>query len=207
MTMKNLRPAIWLCLMLYGSALGWPTNSWAAQATYRTNLVTMDYPVNFRDDKLLIGAAHNVFVARVIRKVGLSDLPNNPKPHTRFEVEVVLNVKGNLQGKVFIDQFGGIKDGAVYRAAGDGHVPLLEPGATYALVTRSPAVNPDNIYRLATPPNACSMISQDTSLSAQALEVLAAKSKRVSELREAYVNEIVAQPFQKDARNPYKQEK
>jgi len=149
---------------------------------------------NYHDDKELIGDAHNVFVGRVINNLGVA---NYLGTITRFEVEVVHNIKGMLSGTVTVAQDGGVVGGRVYIVVdGEAVSPasavgnyLLQPGQTYLLATRTS--NETNWYRLIPHPNARAMISQNPTLSSTQLKALAKNDLRVQALETAYPDEIV----------------
>ncbi len=117
------------------------------------------YPFDVKDERLLVGDADNVFVGRVVEKVGASGLDSVgvpeqwdvPTPRTQFSVEVLNNVKGALQGTVTVSQDGGYVEYAADRDYPEAGVqagervrelilvegdPLLEPGQEYLLVTK-----------------------------------------------------------------------
>jgi len=91
------------------------------------------------DEKQLVGFATNVFVGRVVEKVGAEGAPlsgpgGEVVPRTQFSVAVLKNIKGDLGGKVVVSQTGGY-DGAggeEVRVEGD---PLLKPGQQRLFVT------------------------------------------------------------------------
>jgi hypothetical protein len=71
------------------------------------------YVADFRDDKILMGASHNVFIARVTREVGTKG--HEFGPETQFEVEVIENIKGDLSGTVIVNQQGGYETASIER--------------------------------------------------------------------------------------------
>ena len=101
--------------------------------------VEVDYAFEPTDERQLVGFATNVFVGRVIGKVGAEGAPlsgpgERVMPRTQFSVAVLENVKGSLGGKVTVSQTGGYDEsvGREVRIEGD---PLLEPGQELLLVT------------------------------------------------------------------------
>lgn len=104
-----------------------------------------DFVINVTDDRELVGAVHNMFIGKVIAQTG--NKPNTPppeagntpgfSPQTQFSVEVLENIKGNLNGKITVSQYGGYveKDGANQLVLYEGD-KLLEPGKTYLFATR-----------------------------------------------------------------------
>ena len=78
------------------------------------------------DDRKLVGVAHDVFVATVVRQRGST---TGELPETQFDVRVVRAVKGSLTGDVVVSQQGGIDEkGVTVVVDGDA---ALEVGRTY----------------------------------------------------------------------------
>ena len=154
------------------------------------------YVADFNDDRVLMGASHNVFVGKVVKEVGARDAEVGPE--TQFEVEIILNVKGNLQGTVVVNQLGGYRNGILYTVVNEGDVVvsgtdgknnLLQPGATYLFATR---YNGDrNWYTLNSHPNAMKLISQDKWVAIEQLIELAVNDEKVRKLQNAYKGEIL----------------
>ncbi|MFZ3382318.1 MAG: hypothetical protein WA144_00180 [Candidatus Methanoperedens sp.] len=100
---------------------------------------------NVTDDRELVGFADNVFIGKVIAQTGnkantpppeAGDVPGF-SPQTQFSVEVVENIKGNLNGIIIVSQYGGYeeKNGVNRLVLMDGD-NLLEPGKTHLFATR-----------------------------------------------------------------------
>lgn len=100
------------------------------------------------DERKLVGFADNVFVGRVEERVGDEPLesqvvpdPDGPEgpapstPQTQFSVEVLDNVKGQLNGTVTVSQTGGRVPGENAVALNNDD-PLLQPGQTVLFATR-----------------------------------------------------------------------
>ncbi len=156
------------------------------------------YITDFSDDKKLMGATHNVFVGKVLKKSGSKNLGIGPE--TQFSVEVVSNIKGNLSGVVIVNQFGGYENGILYlKEGGDSSAPentqgtskdkLIEVGKTYLFASRYNSEQ--NWYTLVSHPNARKLISSDKNLGVDHIKSLVEKDTRVAELKEAYKNEIL----------------
>ncbi len=101
--------------------------------------VEVDYAFEPTDERQLVGFATNVFVGRVVGKVGAEGAPvsgpqDNVIPRTQFSVAVLNNVKGNLSGNVSVSQTGGYDKsvGREVRIEGD---PLLKPGQVLLFAT------------------------------------------------------------------------
>lgn len=95
----------------------------------------VDHAFDVTDDRMLVGFADNVFVGRVAEKVGAEGSTGPDMPYTLFFVEVLENVKGNLDGTVAVAQAGGYDPAAGCVMLMDGD-PLLKPGQEVLLVTR-----------------------------------------------------------------------
>lgn len=109
----------------------------------------VSYSFNVADKRQLVAFADNVFVGRVTKQVGSVSLPTSSPdvrlPESQFAVEVIDNIKGQLQGTVEVSQFGGPVDVVVERGGrrvtertvdlmeGD---KLLKPGELVLLATR-----------------------------------------------------------------------
>lgn len=159
------------------------------------------FAIDLNDDRVLMGASHNVFVGRVVSQIATIAVPagsNGTLPVTQFSVEPVLNIKGNLQGTVTVEQFGGYQNGVLYVTdGGDAFVSsnasvggshLMRPGSTYLFTTR---YQNDGAYYLWAAPPASKLISQDSNLSNNQLQALAESDERVQQLQAAYPNEVL----------------
>lgn len=148
----------------------------------------------------LVGAAHNIFVGKVMRMSGTIS-GNGKVPYTKFEVKPLFNIKGNIGGLVTVKQLG--------IASGNGIVvmedsaPLMTIGYTYVLATRCDLKN--NSCTLISHPSGWKIISTDETLSDPELINLAKKDPRVNELRIAYPNEILdsADVYHKNTPNSF----
>jgi hypothetical protein len=179
------------------------------QSLNASSIVEMhhSYAANFADDKILMGASHNVFVAKVVKEIGQKE--RGVGPETQFEVEVIENIKGDLKGDVILNQLGGYKDGKLYIAERDSSSNnaedyLLKEGAVYLFATRYN--EKEDWYTLNSHPAAIRLISLDSSLGIEELKVVVQDEGRVNALREAYREET---PLEVDvkagiARNSYK---
>lgn len=160
--------------------------------------IHQEYVADFSNDKILVGGSQNVFVAKIIKEVG-NKTNISWMPRTQFEVEVISNVKGYLQGRITVSQIGGYLNGVLYVSNEDilgpsdspsaGH--LLQPGSTYLLATRYSST--DGWYAVNSFPNVIALISQDSNLTTNQLTSLAVSNNRVRQLEKAYPNEILLQ--------------
>ncbi len=99
----------------------------------------VNYAFEPADEKQLVGFATNVFVGRVVEKVGAEGAPlsgpgGEVVPRTQFSVAVLKNIKGDLGGGVTVSQTGGDESAEGRRVLGEGD-PLLEPGQQRLFVT------------------------------------------------------------------------
>lgn len=95
----------------------------------------VDHGFDVTDDRLLVGFAKNVFVGRVTKKAGSDDSVSSGIPYTLFSIQVLENVKGNLDGAITVAQAGGYDPAAGCVMLMDGD-ELLKPGQDVLFVTR-----------------------------------------------------------------------
>jgi hypothetical protein len=115
------------------------------------------YAFDAMDPRELVGFATNVFVGQVVEETGsegasLSGPGERAVPRTQFSVEVLKNVKGDVEGTVTVSQTGGYdeEEGREVRVEGDS---LLQPGKKYCSLratTRRKAGTPWSRNLLAT---------------------------------------------------------
>jgi hypothetical protein len=156
--------------------------------------IDLQYAADFSDDKVLMGASHNVFTGKVIEQIDYKE--RGIGPETQFSVEVIGNIKGSLQGTVTVDQQGGYKDGTLYIVGDDSVMKerdtkdyLLQPGSTYLFATRYN--KEQNWYTLNSYPTASKLLSADKNSNFEQLKTLALNDERVKQLKAAYPNEIL----------------
>ena len=168
-------------------------------------VVSVALPENLADDRVNVGTSHNVFLARIIREVGV--VPTDTfLPVTRFEVEVLLNIKGELRRRVFVEQQGGVRNGVLLRGlteetmSNPAAAALLKPGATYfpatsvnthrleALIGRGEPNDPGSLHWLDLAPQRRMLVTTNESLGAT--ELLALAGPRAAQLRFALATEI-----------------
>ena len=123
--------------------------------------------VDLSDDRNLIGLAHKFFVGKVIsqgepRKLSIFTM-------YPYEVDVILNIKGNLQGTITVYTHG------------------LQPGSTYLMGTRW---NENDWGLITSFLDGRELISGDQALTTEQLKPLAENNPRVLALQKAYPNEI-----------------
>jgi hypothetical protein len=100
-----------------------------------TDNIVSDPP--YVNDKELVGFADNVFVGRVIKRVGYEPPSENTPsvPQTMFAVKVERNIKGSLSGTVVVAQDGGC-DPRYGRIVLVNNDHLLQPGQEVVFSTR-----------------------------------------------------------------------
>lgn len=118
---------------------------------------------------LLVKNSDNVFIGRVVEQVG--NEPRRRSPFTQFSVEVLANIKGDLKGKIVVDQEGGYKYGVLHVLRDDAIVPedmaksgeyLLLPGHVYVFATLQ---NKEKTRHTVSAPTRYTRISTDATLS------------------------------------------
>lgn len=151
------------------------------------------------DDRVMLGASHNVFIGKILRVVGAEDAMKIG-PVTQFEVEVLDNIKGDLKGTVIVQQESGYRNGILYTYHGG---KLMEPGETYLLATRY--YQERDWYHLSSHPNGSKLLSRNTKLDKESLQKMAQDDSKVKSWKEAYKNEILleADILENNARNSY----
>ncbi|CAN5727850.1 hypothetical protein BH11PAT2_BH11PAT2_06680 [soil metagenome] len=197
----NHAPAISLTSLSHENSLGIKsmlpvnssTSSTVAQPTQKIEVIDAQYAADFSNDRILVGASHNIFIGKVIAQIGTKE--RGVGPETQFSIAVIDNVKGRIQDTVTIDQQGGFKNGKLYVVGDDSLTKggntayLLQPGSTYLFATRYNAQQ--NWYTLNPYPGATKLISNDTDLSNTKLQILAKSDSRVKALESAYPREIL----------------
>lgn len=146
------------------------------------------YPVDFSDDRVLVGASDNVFVGEVLEESGTKDTEIGVE--TQFKVRVLKNIKGELPEEITLDQLGGYSNGVLHvidvepgneEAAKEY---MLQPGQTYILATR---VNKEqNWHTLISYPSAKSRITEIADKSEESFS----SNERVQTLSAAYLHEV-----------------
>lgn len=88
------------------------------------------WAVDVTDDRKLVGSADNVFVGKVLAKVGNKKLDRLPE--TQFSVQVEESIKGSLSREVVVNQMGYY---GLFNVWSEHQGPRLERGKTYLFVT------------------------------------------------------------------------
>jgi hypothetical protein len=151
------------------------------------SVVYSEFPPEVDTVAGLISISTNVFIGKVINRGGAG--VGHARPSTRFEVEVVGNITGEMKGKVFIDQIGvGYKNGKfiimeddIARAT-DGKINpkdvYLKTGGSYLFVAHC---SKPPICGISAPPYDRELITADNTLSNTQLLTIAENNPRVQE--------------------------
>jgi hypothetical protein len=154
-------------------------------------LIHSEYSFNVGDPKELSKWAGNIFIAKVVRKIG--EQPDARVPQTQYSANIISNIKGNAAGSIVINQAGvGYAEGKLFANAGDMVLPtaktvdpdeiFLKEGGVYLFVVRHDEKN--LWYTISAPPYDRELITADSSLSDSAALSRARENMKV----QAYVN-------------------
>lgn len=156
--------------------------------------VTALHPTDYSDDRKLIGAAHHIFVGKVVKQIRTEESPSGLE--TRFLVDVVLNLKGEFSESVEINQSGGFRDGKL-TIVDDGDVVrdgkyrdnLLKEGSVYLFAVRSSPTGERHL--LISHNNASKLISDNSVLSNEEYRAESEKDTKVQKWISLYPQEIL----------------
>ncbi|MFA6494198.1 MAG: hypothetical protein WCT49_04065, partial [Candidatus Paceibacterota bacterium] len=88
------------------------------QKHYQVAVMNPSYVDDVFSDIGMVGFGQNVFVGKVISQIGnKSDRPWRGA-EGQFDVKVIYNIKGKLDGNVIVDQVGGMKNGVFHMVSG-----------------------------------------------------------------------------------------
>lgn len=137
LSQKNSRTLFGLLLVVAMSAgVVWYVREGQARTTGEPTVrnTEVSFITDFSDARKLVGAVDNVFLGRVKAQQG-THTNAGATPWTLFEVEVLHNIKGSLQGTVIVEQQGGFdeEDNAIILVEND---PLLQPEQTYLFASK-----------------------------------------------------------------------
>lgn len=169
----------------------------------RVSPISLSYPADFSRDDILVGASQNVFVGKVLTQTG--NKKTEVGPRTQYQVEVISNIKGELDNTITLDMLGGYDEGG-HLFVVDEYKPedfLLRPGTTYLLATR---YNKDeDWYTLIPHPNARKVISLDVVADKNNLPALVSQDEKVKTFEEVFSHEILldADVFHKNTHNSF----
>jgi hypothetical protein len=132
---------------------------------------------DYRDNTILLGDSHNVFVGKVLGIVGTRPAIAGEiasAPSVQYAVSVILNIKGNVKGTITVNQFKITS-------------PLVDVGSTYVFAARYNTK--ENWYISTIYPYDYQLLTADQGLSEADLKTLAENSGKVKALQAAYPNE------------------
>ena len=84
------------------------------------------------NDRKLAGISHNIFIGKVISKIGVKSR-TDILPETQFSVQLIENIKGNLNENIIVNQQGGNDNNKIVLFEND---KMIEPGKFYLFATR-----------------------------------------------------------------------
>lgn len=116
-----------------------------------THSAVPEHAFDVTDERKLVGFAENVFVGRVVKQIGTVGSVKSADmslPRTQFSVEVLENVKGNLDGVVTVSQLGG-EDPNLNAVVLLDNDPLLEPKQEVLFTTRFDETNNHHVITTA----------------------------------------------------------
>lgn len=144
------------------------------------------YVADFSDDQELINWSDNIFVGKVLGRVGYK---NDIIPTTQFTVEVIENIKGDIKGNVIISKSGGYKNGIYYVMDGDvvhqgveNINNVFQQNSTYLFAARGPDAR--GWYHVTSFPGISKLINTDAFLDKAQLKELSAQDERVRHLND-----------------------
>ena len=158
-----------------------------------TRSIEVRFLDNLDNDQIFVGAMHNIFIGKVLKKVGQTNTNAAPIT-TQFEVEILDNIKGELSGKMVISQEGGYDNGIFTTIEGQA---LLTAGSTYILSARTDGTSH---YLISSFPRGKILLSQNPFITGDELQTVIASNKDVQSLKDAYIHE---QPLKIDVENGY----
>jgi len=121
---------------------------------------------------------HNVFVGKVVKQLDTIKYQGYEDPGVRFEVQPILNIKGNLQQPIIVTNF-----------SRPGYV-LLQSGGTYIIGARY-NIWGEGVYSVSFSQYDYHLLTQNAALSDAELKSLAENDDNVKALQVAYPNEIL----------------
>lgn len=161
---------------------------------YFGHVIHVDYIRGLNNDRMRVGMSDFVFVGKVINKQGYKK-HSVIAPFTIYSVEIIDNIKGDLDGKITMAQMGGYYFGVSYQIEDSAEI---QPGKTYLLATRYD--DKENLYVVDTHQSGSKLISEDKNLSSEELKALARADEKFNAWQEAYKNEIIPEADIKNGR-------
>ncbi|MBT2681034.1 hypothetical protein J7E38_18750 [Bacillus sp. ISL-35] len=136
--------------------------------------IPASYAFDVTDQKQLVGWADNVFIGKVEETKGTSN--EDGILETQYEVEVAENIKGQLNGRIMVNQQGGFEGNKLVLVEND---QLLKEGESYLFVSRQ---NKQHGWHTIVPAYGDIMIENETQ-----------KEELIAIYKAAYENEV---PFE-----------
>ncbi len=147
---------------------------------------------DFSVDEELVGASHNVYVAKIIKQTEYVVLDGIP--FTKYEAEVKYNIKGDIVGRITVLHQGGYKNGRLNLVNGaqdeSNNMGLLKEGSTYLLASRH--WKEQDMHFLILHPNSRLLISNNPNFEYQYGKDDKVDN-RIRGLQEAYKKEVLPQ--------------
>lgn len=152
------------------------------------SVIHSEYAFNVGDTRALTSWADNVFVAKVVAKVG--EEPRTRSPQTQYSASIVTSLKGTLSGSIIINQAGvGYAEGKLFVREGDLVRPtddtvnpddvFLKPGGLYIFAAGYD--DKKNWYTISAPPYDRKLIAVEEELSVADAINLSKQNPRVQE--------------------------
>ena len=203
MNTNQLARALAVALTLISFATDERFASFAASTPITVKELNPEYAFQFTNNTVAVGQASYVFVGKVIRNAGMIPNAVGAMPASKFEVEVLENIKGDTKGVVIVHQLGGITNGVYYRVASFNKDPdssgLLAVGATYMLAIQE---LDKHGYLLSSHWNQRTVITTNTALARG--DVLRLAQPRIAEMLDAYIHEGTSTPLSRTGSKPTK---
>lgn len=132
-TKKSILLLMSVVILTACTVFGYTNHSVSSDNSDNIQYVKTSSVTDLSDDRKLAGIAHNIFIGKVISEVG--DKKLNLIPETQFSVQVIENIKGNLNENITVNQQGGSdaeKDNKLILMEND---KMIEPGKVYLFAT------------------------------------------------------------------------
>jgi hypothetical protein len=175
------------------------------QKHYQVAVMNPSYVFDVFSDEPLVGGSNNVFVGKVNKQIGSESSPGYHGIEGQFDVTVLFNIKGRLDGNIVVDQMGGLKNGVFQMISGGATTPeeyILQPGTTYLFASRNRGREDRHV--ISVPGRSWQLISNDSKLSSAELLSVIMKDPNVIKYKEAYINEKIPMGEKYTAVNSFK---
>ncbi len=139
--------------------------------------VAASWPVDFFDNRKLVGFSQNVFAGEALKETRRTSNPDLGLSSIQYDVEIIYNLKGSIDGEIVVS-LDTTKGGS------------LTLGTTY-LFTAVHNKDAGPWYFVSFHPAMKTIVSKDANLTHEELRELVLKHERTYELLNAYPNEIL----------------